>query len=87
MTNWQLQSGVRFIGERFLDNANTTTTPSVTLVDASVRRRLTQRISADLRVSNLFDEFYLQGATGVPVAVRGRYGAPRTVELTFDLGF
>ena len=87
LTNWQLQSGVRFLGERFLDNANTTTTPSVTLVDATVRRRLTPRISADLRVSNLFDEFYLQGVSGVPVPVRARQGAPRTVELTLDLGF
>ena len=84
---WQLQGGIRFIGERFLDNANTTTTPSVTLIDATVRRRIGNNLAADLRVSNLFDKFYIQGASGVPIATRGRYGAPRTVELTLDVRF
>ncbi len=87
LTQWQLQGGVRFIGERFLDNANTTTTPSVTLVDATVRRRFGASLATDLRVSNLFDKFYIQGASGVPIATRGRYGAPRTVELTLDVRF
>jgi iron complex outermembrane receptor protein len=84
---WQLQTGVRYIGDRFLDNANTARTPSVTLVDAGVRRRFGSSLAVDLRASNLFDEFYIQGAAGVPVAVRGRYGAPRTIEATLDVRF
>jgi iron complex outermembrane receptor protein len=87
LPQWQLQTGVRYIGDRYLDNANTTKTPSVTLVDAGVRRRFGNSLAADLRASNLFDTFYIQGASGVPVAVRGRYGAPRTIEATFDVRF
>jgi iron complex outermembrane receptor protein len=87
LPEWQLQTGVRYVGDRFLDNANTTKAPSVMLIDAGVRRRFGDSLSVDLRASNLFDKFYIQGASGVPVAVRGRYGAPRTVEATLDVRF
>jgi len=41
----------------------------------------------DLRATNLFDEFYLQSVSGAPIPLRGRYGAPRIVELTFNSRF
>jgi iron complex outermembrane receptor protein len=87
LPEWQLQTGVRYVGDRFLDNANTTKASSVTLIDAGVRRRFGDSLAVDLRASNLLDKFYIQGASGVPVAVRGRYGAPRTIEATLDVRF
>ena len=44
-------------------------------------------MSIDLRATNLFDKFYLQSVSGAPIPLRGRYGAPRIVELTFNSRF
>ena len=69
---FQVQGGMRYIGQRYLNNANTATTPSATVVDASIRRNLTSSMSIDLRATNLFDEFYLQSVSGAPIPLRGR---------------
>jgi iron complex outermembrane receptor protein len=82
-----VQGGVRYFGRRYLNNANTATTPGATVVDAGLRRQLTNDVSLDLRATNLLDEFYLQNVTGSPVPTRGRFGAPRTVELTLNARF
>jgi iron complex outermembrane receptor protein len=83
----QVQGGMRYIGRRYLDNANSATTPSATIVDAGIRRQLTDKINVDLRATNLFDKFYLQNVSGSPIPVRGRFGAPRQIELTFNTRF
>ena len=53
---WQARTGLRYVGERFIDNANTLRMPSYTVIDAGVRRRLAARFSLDLRIYNVFDE-------------------------------
>ena len=83
----QVQGGLRYIGKRYLNNANTATTPSATIVDAGIRRQLTDKINVDLRATNLFDTFYLQNVSGSPIPVRGRFGAPRQIELTLNTRF
>ena len=83
----QVQGGVRYIGKRYLNNANTATTPSATIVDAGIRRQVTNAMSLDLRATNLFDTLYLQNISGSPVPLRGRFGAPRIVELTLITRF
>jgi iron complex outermembrane receptor protein len=85
--SFQVQGGMRYIGRRYLNNANTATTPSATVVDAGIRKNLTNNTSVDLRATNLLDEFYLQNVSGAPIPTRGRYGAPRIVELTFNARF
>ena len=35
-TQWRLGAGVRYVGERYADNANTVREPSYTLLDAFV---------------------------------------------------
>ena len=84
---FQVQGGMRYIGARFLNNANTVETPSTAIVDAGVRRRLTDAVSIDLRATNLFDKLYLQSVSGAPIPLRGRLGAPRIVELTLNTRF
>ena len=84
---WLVQGGLRYIGSRYLNNANTVTTPAATVVDASVRRRLTQRVSVDVRATNLFDKFYLQSVSGAPIPLRGRIAPPRAVEVMLNTAF
>jgi iron complex outermembrane receptor protein len=75
------------MGRRYLNNANTATTDAATVVDAGIRRQLTDKINVDLRATNLFDRFYLQNVSGSPIPVRGRFGAPRQIELTLNTRF
>ena len=82
-----VQGGMRYIGTRFLNNANTATTPSATVFDAGIRRQMSEKISIDLRATNIFDKLYLQNVSGSPVPVRGRFGAPRHIELTLSTRF
>ena len=82
-----LQGGLRYTGSRNLNNANTVKTPGATVVDANVRRNLTDRVSLDLRATNLFDKFYLQTVSGSPIPLRGRIGPPRAVELMLNARF
>lgn len=84
---FQVQGGMRYFGPRYLNNANTATTPGATVVDAGIRRQLTSDVSLDLRATNILDEIYLQNVTGSPIPTRGRFGAPRIVELTLNARF
>ena len=84
---FQLQSGIRYMGMRFLNNANTATTAPASVVDAGIRRQLTRKVNVDLRATNLLDKFYLQNVSGSPIPVRGRFGAPRQLELTLNTRF
>ena len=84
---FQVQGGYRYIGRRYLNNANTATTPSASVIDAGIRRQLGEKVSIDLRATNLLDAFYLQNVSGSPIPVRGRFGAPRVVELTLNTRF
>jgi iron complex outermembrane receptor protein len=81
------QGGFRYIGSRYLNNANTATTPSATVVDAGLRKQMTERLSIDLRATNLFDKFYLQSVSGAPIPLRGRIAPPRAVELMLNTKF
>lgn len=55
---WRAQAGVRYVGDRYINNANTLSMPSYTVMDASVRWRPADRLAIDFRVLNLFDRFY-----------------------------
>jgi iron complex outermembrane receptor protein len=82
-----VQGGFRYTGSRYLNNANAVTTPAATVVDANVRRELTNRVSLDVRVTNLLDKFYLQSVSGAPIPLRGRIGPPRALELMLNTKF
>jgi len=84
---FQVQGGVRYFGKRYLNNANTASTAAASVVDAGIRRQLTDSVSLDLRATNLLDRFYLQTVSGSPLPTRGRFGAPRVVELTLHTRF
>lgn len=86
--NWLAQGSLRYVGERYIDTANTLVLPSYTVVDANLRRSLTSKMAVDLRLANLFDKFYAYNFSG-----NGRgggnwnVGAPRAVELSLTAEF
>ena len=76
---WKAGLGLRHVGKRPSDAANTAWLPSYTLVDASLTYDYSRRLSFTLGVRNLTDRDYALSGSG------GRYwllGQPRTVQLT-----
>jgi iron complex outermembrane receptor protein len=55
---WLAQGTLRHVGDRYINRANTLKLPAYTVVDASLRRTLTNQIAVDAKVSNVFDAFY-----------------------------
>ena len=87
-SDWQARAGLRYVGGRFWNNANTRETPSFTVVDAAVRRKLADKVAVDLRLFNLFDEVYAPTfGAGNSAAPQWLLGAPRTAEVSLGLTF
>ena len=86
-SSWQVQGGVRYVGSRYLNNANTISTPSYTVVDGGVRRRLNDHVGVDLRFYNLFDEFYAHNIYGGAAAPQWLVGRPRSAEVALTASF
>lgn len=86
--NWLAQGSVRFVGKRFINTTNTLSLPSYTVVDASLRRSISERVAIDFRLNNVFNEFYAFSFAG-----NGRgggnwnLGTPRSFELSLTTGF
>jgi iron complex outermembrane recepter protein len=85
--NWQARGGLRYVGSRYWNNANTSKGPSYTVVDAGLRRKLTDTTALDFRVFNLFDEVYAQTFIGASSAPQWILGVPRSVELALTANF
>lgn len=75
-----LGGGVRYLGESWADNANTTEVPDVTLFDASLRYEKDDWGVA-LTASNIFDESYVSSCQ---TTTSCGYGAGRTVTLSLS---
>ncbi|HEX8602218.1 MAG TPA: TonB-dependent receptor [Pseudoduganella sp.] len=55
---WTASAGLRHVGERHADNANTLTMPAYTVTDLSLRWQAAPRTSVMLRAANVFDKRY-----------------------------
>jgi len=75
---WQVGTGVFFIGERFANNSNTNLVPKTVRWDATVAYQLNQNIQLRLNVLNLTDALYYDGVAGGRVIP----GAGRTFILS-----
>lgn len=53
------QAGLRYVGRRYSDTANSFRVPAYTVVDASLSYAFTPAIAVDVRVYNLFDKDYV----------------------------
>jgi len=83
--DWSAGAGLRHVGARFADNANTLRMPSYTTVDASLRWKASPRTSLTLRGFNVFDKRYY--ATAYYTPTQWLVGPDRRVELVLDHRF
>ncbi|HEY8521499.1 MAG TPA: TonB-dependent receptor [Gammaproteobacteria bacterium] len=81
---WYLRTGVRYVGERYADNANTSRMQSYTVIDAGVTRDIAAQSRVDLRIWNAADRFYTPRGSS---ASSWSPAPPRTVELSFTSSF
>lgn len=81
---FRVQAGLRYVGSRYSDNANTFKVPSYTVVDASVSYAVTPKVAVDLRFYNLFDEVY---AASVYYDEQWILGRPRAFDIAVRAKF
>ncbi|RNF31825.1 hypothetical protein NM04_05085 [Massilia aurea] len=56
--DWRTSAGLRYVGERFISNANTQTLPAYTTLDASIGWALSRNVQLQLNLRNLTDKLY-----------------------------
>jgi len=56
--DWRTSAGLRYVGERFISNANTQTLPAYTTLDASIGWALRRNVQLQLNLRNLADRLY-----------------------------
>jgi len=83
--DWNAAAGLRYVGARFADNANTLRMPSYTTTDLSLLWRATRQASVTLRGVNVFDKRYY--ATAYYTPTQWLVGPDRRVELVVDYRF
>lgn len=79
LPRWDAGLGVRYVGLRQSNAANTANLPAYTVLDASLAWRQSAALSFTLAVKNLADHDYALSGSG---GTRWLLGAPRTVQLT-----
>ncbi|WP_277980156.1 TonB-dependent receptor [Sphingomonas phyllosphaerae] len=72
------QAGLRHVGARFVDLANSARVPAYTVADGSLSFAITPALAADVRVYNLFDIRYVTSTYG---AAQWLLGRPRSLDL------
>ncbi|KQQ36299.1 TonB-dependent receptor [Duganella sp. Leaf126] len=82
---WSASAGLRYVGERNADNANTLKLPSYAVTDASLTWKASGATSVTLRVANLFDRRYFTTAYYTPT--QWFYGQDRRADLVLNHRF
>lgn len=82
---WTLGGGLRYVGRRYADNANTLAMPSYTTVDLALRWRATRATTLALRGFNVLDRFYFN--TAYYSGTQWLVGEGRRVELVVNHRF
>jgi iron complex outermembrane recepter protein len=77
----QARLSARFVGGRWTNNANSLRVPGYEVVDLGLRWTISERLAADGRVSNIFDEIYSIGSN----SSQWLLGAPRRFDLRLDM--
>lgn len=85
LPEWTLSGGVRYVGKRYADNANTLELPAYSVFDAALRWQPASRTSVTLRAFNLADKRYY--TTAYYTASQWFVGERRRVELTLNHQF
>ena len=85
MPAWTASAGLRHVGERNADNANTLKLPSYAVTDASLRWKLSAGTNVSLRVANVFDKRYFTTAYYTPT--QWFYGQDRRADIIVNHRF
>ncbi|MBW6527737.1 TonB-dependent siderophore receptor [Sphingomonas sp. RHCKR7] len=72
------QAGLRHVGARFVDSANSARVPAYTVADGSLSFAITPALAGDVRVYNLFDTRYVTSTYG---AAQWLLGRPRSLDV------
>ncbi|MBB3693522.1 TonB-dependent siderophore receptor [Sphingomonas sp. BK580] len=72
------QAGLRHVGARFVDSANSARVPAYTVADGGLSFAVTPALAADVRVYNLFDTRYVTSTYG---ATQWLLGRPRSLDV------
>lgn len=81
----RVAGGLRYVGSRYGNDANTYKLPSYTVVDANIRWAVTEQVGLTLRVDNVLDnDDYVISEYGTGQWI---LGDPRTVEASLDFRF
>ena len=85
LPDWTASSGVRHVGQRFADNANTLKMPAYTTTDLALRWKAARNTTLTLRGVNVFDKHYF--TTAYYTTNQWFNGTGRRVELTANHRF
>lgn len=76
---WRTSAGLRYVGERFISNANTQTLPAYTTLDATIGWTVNRNVQVQLNLRNLTDRLYAITGYG---SSQSLLGDERHAELT-----
>ncbi|CAM3891410.1 TonB-dependent receptor [Bordetella tumulicola] len=82
---WTVMGGLRYVGKRYADNANTLELPSYTTTDLAVRWDVNRDTTITARGYNIFDRAYF--TTAYYTDTQWLYGPGRRFELTLNHRF
>lgn len=82
---WTLGGGLRYVGKRYADNANSLVMPGYSTVDLALRWRATRDTTVALRGFNVFDRFFF--TTAYYSGTQWFVGEGRRVELVLNHRF
>lgn len=82
---WTAMAGLRYVGKRFADNANSLELPSYTTTDLALRWDVSRDTTITARGYNVFDKAYFTTAYYTPT--QWLYGPGRRFELTLNHRF
>ncbi|HET9831197.1 MAG TPA: TonB-dependent receptor, partial [Vicinamibacterales bacterium] len=86
--NWLAQGAVRFVGDRYIDNANTLVLPNYAVIDAGIRRSFSASLAIDFRLTNLGNAFYAYNFSSNGLGGGNwNVGQPRSFEVSVTTGF
>jgi len=85
LPDWNLAGGVRYVGKRFANNANTLELPGYFTTDVALSWQAAPRTRVTARVFNVFDKAYY--ATAYYTDTQWLLGADRRAEVSFDHRF
>lgn len=84
-TDWTLSAGLRHVGKRYADNANTLKLPAYTTADLALQWKTAADTMVTLRGFNVFDKRYY--STAYYTTTQWLVGEGRRVELTLNHRF